>query len=153
MHDNLNRVESAVSATASGNLTWGQWPHDVATALGLSGQRNPLGFAVVRYLASATSYNAMALALQLATSLVSKGADGLSAQNAAYSAIVAWSDIKCPSCQGRGVLNIQQQLCSDCSGTGERNLSGLAPVVRDGISALIEAEQWIEGQLAARLRR
>ena len=35
MDDNY-RVESAISATSSGNLTYGQWPYDVATAKGFA---------------------------------------------------------------------------------------------------------------------
>lgn len=47
IEDNLLRVESAVSATASGNLTWDRWPLDCAIALGISGQRNPLGLSLI----------------------------------------------------------------------------------------------------------
>lgn len=154
MHENMYRVESAVTATASGELTWERWPHDVATALGLAGQRNPLGFALVRYLSDSTnSGNTIELVLHLASALVGSGLDGAAANKVAWKAIEAWNTIRCPACFGCGVLNIQQQVCQACNGTGDRDITQLPAPVRDGITALIEAERWIEGQLAARLKR
>ena len=153
MHDNLNRVESAVSATASGNLTWEQWPHDCAVALGFAGQRNPLGFAVVRYLGDEPSGSAaLNVILHLATVLIKRGYSAKLANEAAWAAVDAWNHIKCPMCSGRGVMNIEQQQCDACNGTGERAKGEVPDIVRDGISALMEAERWMEGQLAARLR-
>ena len=154
MNDDLNRVESAVTATASGNLTWEQWPHDCATALGFAGQRNPLGFAVVRYLGDEPSGSAaLGVILHLATVLIKRGFDPKKANDAAWAAVDAWNHIKCPYCAGRGVLNIEQQVCEACNGTGERDKAALPEIVREGIGALMEAERWMEGQLAARLRR
>lgn len=154
MNDDLNRVESAVSATASGNLTWEQWPHDCATALGFAGQRNPLGFAVVRYLGDEPSGSAaLSLILHLATALIKRGYDPKKANDAAWAAVDAWNHIKCPHCSGRGVLNIEQQHCAACNGTGERDKAALPEIVREGIGALMEAERWMEGQLSARLKR
>ena len=154
MHDDLNRVESAVTATASGNLTWELWPHDCATALGFAGQRNPLGFAVVRYLGDEPSGSAaLGVILHLATVLIKLGHDQKRANDAAWAAVDAWNHIKCPACSGRGVTNFEQTLCQVCKGTGERDKATMPEIVREGISALMEAERWMEGQLAARLRR
>lgn len=153
MDDNLNRVESAVSATASGNLTWELWPHDCATALGFAGHKNPLGFAVVRYISAESSGTAMDVIMHLASVLTKQGHAAKLANDAARAAVDAWNHIKCPHCSGRGVLNIEQQMCSACNGTGERDKAGLPEIVRDGISALMEAERRMEGQLAARLRK
>jgi hypothetical protein len=154
MDDNLNRVESAVSATSSGNLTWEQWPHDCATALGFAGQRNPLGFAVVRYLSDEPSSSAaLDIILCLSTALIKKGHAAKLANDAAWAAVDAWNHIKCPYCTGRGVLNIEQNECPACHGTGHRDKGALPEIVRDGMSALMEAERWMEGQLAARLRK
>ena len=98
MNDDLNRVESAVTATASGNLTWEQWPHDCATALGFAGQRNPLGFAVVRYLGDEPSGSAaLSVILHLATVLIKRGYDPKKANDAAWAAVDAWNHIKCPA--------------------------------------------------------
>ena len=152
MHENMNRVESAVSATRSGNLTWEQWPHDCATALGFAGQRNPLGFAVVRYISAESSATAMAVILHLATALIKKGHAAKLANDAAWAAVDAWNHVKCPYCTGRGVLNIEQNECPDCHGTGHRDKGALPEIVRDGMSALMEAERWMEGQLAKMLR-
>lgn len=157
MDDNLNRVESAVSATASGNLTWEQWPHDCATALGFAGQRNPLGFAVVRYIEATDRHGtssavAWGLALQLATVLINRGHDKATANDTAFRAIYAWNQRKCGHCGGRGVVSFDQKGCPVCSGTGERPLNEWPAEVRDGVSALIEAANRMEGQLASRLR-
>uniref|UniRef100_UPI0035B168F0 hypothetical protein n=1 Tax=Thauera aminoaromatica TaxID=164330 RepID=UPI0035B168F0 len=70
MNDNLVRFESAVTATSSGDLTWDRWTIDCAIALGLAGQRNPLGFAMVRYLSdSPSSFNVRGLVLTLASEM------------------------------------------------------------------------------------
>ena len=154
MHENMDRVESAVSATSSGHLTYGQWPLDCAIALGFAGQHNPLGFAVVRYLSDAPSGPAAwDMILHLATALIKRGHDPAKANNAAWAAVDAWNHIKCSHCSGRGVLNIEQQQCDACNGTGERDNGSLPDIVRDGISALMEAERWMEGQLSNKLRR
>ena len=71
---NLVRVESAVCATAKGNLTDGKLPHDIATALGFAGATNPLGFAVVRYLSDTpSSVETWNIVLALATQLLLHG--------------------------------------------------------------------------------
>ena len=154
MHENMNRVESAVTATSSGNLTWEQWPHDCATALGFAGQRNPLGFAVVRYLSDGpTSSATLGLVLQLATVLIKKGFDQALASDTAWHALDAWNRMSCNRCGGRGVISFEQDTCPSCKGTGERDLRDWPEIVSDGVSALMEAERWMEGQLAARLKK
>lgn len=154
MHEEMNRVESAVSATASGNLTWELWPHDCATALGFAGQRNPLGFAVVRYLGDEPSGSAaLSVILHLSTVLIKQGCDPQKANDAAWASVDAWNNIKCQACGGRGVTNFEQTTCQVCAGTGERDKAAMTEIVRSGISALMEAERWMEGQLAAKLKR
>ena len=154
MHEDMNRVESAVTATSSGNLTWEQWPHDCATALGLSGQKNPLGFAVVRYLSDGDSAaGCWNIILHLSTVLINKGYAANKANDAAWAAVDAWNHIKCPACSGRGVTNFEQTTCQSCKGTGERDKGCMPDIVREGMSALMEAERWMEGQLASRLKR
>ena len=153
MEDNLNRVESAVSATASGNLTWERWPHDVATALGFAGQRNPLGFAVVRYLSDEpSSVSVWNVVLNLTSELNRRGIHGEEAKNAAWHAFDFWRDIRCRSCHGRGHVGPGHQPCSPCGGSGRRQMPAGPEAVRAAISALVEAEQWMEGQLRARLK-
>lgn len=157
MDDKLYRVESAVSATSSGNLTWEQWSLDYAIALGLSGQRNPLGFALVRYLEATDGHRtnsqaAWCLALQLATVLLKRGGDKAKVNDLAWRAIYAWNQRKCGHCGGRGVVSFEQDECPVCAGNGEKPLTDWPEAVRDGISALIEAERWLEGQLSARLK-
>lgn len=152
--DDLYRVESAVSATASGDLTWERWPIDSAVALGFAGQQNPLGFALVRYLGDAPSSVAVwNVVLVLAGQLNKKGITGDSVKDVAWQAFDFWRDSRCRSCFGRGITGITQQLCSPCGGSGKRPLPDGPDPLRVAISCLIEAEQWMEGQLGARLKR
>ena len=152
------RVESAVSATSSGNLTWEKWPHDVATALGFAGQRNPLGFAVVRYLSDTPSavevWNVvLVLATILATILGNKGQARDSARESAWQAFEWWRDRRCPICHGRGNAGISQKMCMPCAGSGERSVPSGPSVLQQAISNLIEAEHWMERQLGNSLKR
>lgn len=153
MEDNLVRVESAVSATASGNLTWEKWPYDVATALGLAGRRNPLGFAMVRFLDSPSRFTAQEVVLHLATWVVGRGLDGRVANDIAWLALEFWNDARCLTCGGRGKVNPYGHVCPACKGSGRRAYDDKSDPVRDAISHLIEAEQWLEGQIGARMRR
>ena len=155
-HEGMVRVESAVSATASGNLTYEQWPYDVSTALGLSGQRNPLGFAVVRYLSGGpSSAAAWDVVLHLATALGNEGHESKLAHDAAWAALTTWNSIKCPHCQGTGCIGAagkNRATCRHCNGTGERSTLSLPDIVRAGLGLLQESEMWMERQLAGKLR-
>lgn len=151
--ENLIRVESAVTATSSGNLTWERWPHDVATALGFAGRSNPLGFAVIRYLSDEPSSAAVwSVVLLLATELIKRGCDKGEANQIAWDAFSYWRDARCPACSGRGVADAHQRICKRCDGSGRKRAPDSPEMLKSAISALIEAEQWMEGQLAARLR-
>ncbi|MBS1198141.1 MAG: hypothetical protein H6R18_1926 [Proteobacteria bacterium] len=152
MSKDLNRVESAVSATASGNLTWEKWPYDTAVALGLSGQKNPLGFAMVRWLGDQTSLSVWGVVLALSTLLIRRGVDAKASNELAFQAFEFWNHMHCPDCAGRGVTGIEQGTCPACGGSGDRPISHASAAIRDGVSLLIEAEQWMEGQLATRLK-
>lgn len=157
MDDKLFRVESAISATSSGNLTWNKWPLDCAIALGLSGQRNPLGFAMVRWLEATDGHRtrseaAWGLALQLAAVLLKLGHDKAKVNDLSFRSIYAFNQRRCGHCGGRGVVSFDQKGCPVCAGTGEKPIADWPADVRDGLSALLDAERWMEGQLAARLR-
>lgn len=154
MDDNLYRVESAVTATSSGNLTWERWPHDVATALGFAGQRNPLGFAVVRYLADPpSSVSVWNVVLVLAKVLQDQGHDPSVAKDAALQGFDFWRDLRCSHCHGRGHVGPVQSQCPSCGGSGQRRRPDGPKPVSDAIAAMVEAEQWMEGQLRSRLKR
>lgn len=153
MSDELFRVESAVRATSSGNLTWERWTHDCAVALGFAGQRNPLGFAVVRYLSDDPSSSAVwNVVLVLAGVLVKRGFDAALTKDAAWAAFDFWRDSRCGYCAGRGVTGQDQRQCGICGGTGQRERPEDPEILRAAISELIAAEQWMEGQLRAKLR-
>lgn len=151
--DELVRVESAVSATASGDLTWDRWTLDMAVALGLSGVKNPLGFAMVRYLSDPpSSNNVQRVVLTLAKAMESKGVPSDGIKDLAFQAFDWWRDSRCPSCGGRGVVSVDQRQCKACGGTGQRMVPDSPDPVRVGVSCLLEAEHWIEGQLRARMK-
>lgn len=153
MDNNLYRVESAVSATSSGDLTWERWTLDCAMALGFSGQRNPLGFALVRYLADPPSARAvMDVELKLATEIQRRGVAVANITAAARKAFDFWRDTRCHQCHGRGHIGEAHVQCPSCGGTGERKMPDGPEDVRTAISALVEAEQWMEGQLRSRLK-
>lgn len=154
--DDLMQVERAVVATAAGDLTEGRWPHDCATALGMAGRRNPLGFALVRYLSDTPSAaNAMAVVLALSTELIrQKGIPGEQANSLAWQALQVWNDQRCPRCGGRGVVaNGAGAACQPCSGTGFKGLDWLADIVKDAVGVLESHAVWIDRQLASRLRK
>lgn len=153
MGDNLNRVESAVTATSSGNLTWDKWTLDCAVALGFAGQQNPLGFAMVHYLNDPPSLaNVRLLVLTLAKEMERHkvASDGI--HEMAFQAFEYWQNSRCPSCGGRGVVSIEQRQCQACAGTGQRPVPNSPDPVRIGISCLLEAQSHLEGQLNARMR-
>lgn len=156
MSEALMRVESAVTATASGDLSWGRWTHDCAVALGLSGQRNPLGFAVVRYL-SASSPSAMSawdVVMHLAGEMERRGlAPDPSNRESAFQAFEFWREPHCRTCGGRGSVDGGARVCPTCKGSGERKTPAGPDAVRLGIECLMDAQSWMEAQLASRMRR
>ena len=154
MENDLVRVENAITGNASGNLTWGRWPLDSAVALGFAGVRNPLGFAVVRFLADEPSpRNAWGVILVLANEMQKQGIPGEGIKELAFQAFEFWKDSRCTSCGGRGISGIEQSLCLACNGSGQRPAPHSPDALRVGVTCLIEAESRMEGQLAARLRR
>lgn len=151
--DELFRVESAVSATASGDLTWDRWPLDVSTALGLAGLRNPLGFAVVRYLTDEpSSARVWDVELHLASELINRGVAPGTVNQVARDAFSFWRDMRCRSCGGRGVASTGAR-CPACGGSGQRRVPRDPDELHTAISCLIEAEQRMEGQLRSRLKK
>ena len=153
IEDNLLRVESAVSATASGNLTWGLWALDCAIALGISGRRNPLGFVMVRYLSDTPSVmNARAVILALAKQMQKRGVADDGINEMAFKAFEFWQNNRCSACKGRGVVGREGSKCQPCGGSGKKKMPVGPDPVRIGISCLIEHEEWLEGQLRARLK-
>ena len=155
MSEDLVRVESAVSATASGNLTWGGRPYDVSTALGLVGRRNPLGFAAVRFLGSPSRTSAQEVVLLLATLVEKPGCDGKTANAIAWQAFEFWNDTRCTKCEGRGIVGVagrSEQKCTACKGAGHRGCDDRPGPVRDAIACLIEAVERLDQQMGGRLR-
>lgn len=153
MDDTLYRVEGAVTASASGDLTWDCWTLDSAVALGLAGRRNPLGLAVVRYLSEQTTASLWFLALNLSTVLINQGEDKGQANQKAMKAVEFWNDMRCRRCHGRGHAGMERSPCTACGGTGERPVGEAPGDIRHAVAMLLEAAQWMEGQLRSRLAK
>lgn len=145
------KVEAAVSATASGNLTWDRWPLDAATALALAGVRNPIGFAVVRYLSENNVSALFGLQLALATQLIRlAGLDGRRANEVALQAIEFWNNRRCPRCNGTGEDG--RHVCAQCGGSGDIPVSRADRAIQQAVGLLLSAEDWMESQLRRRLK-
>lgn len=145
----LYRVETVLSAMTVGP-GYG-WSENHLIAHGWSGQRNPLGHALNRLLDCSTSGNVWLaeylLAGQLCKQKVCRGKDSV---DLARDALKYWRDPWCRTCKGTGVLNIEQERCDDCDGTGRK----FRPASYEGALKVIEAAQeWMEDQLRGRLRR
>lgn len=153
MGEQLDRLESAVTASASGNLSWERWTHDYAVAIGLSGQRNPLGFAVVRYLSDEPSSSSMwGVVLVLANEMEKRGEPAERIKEKAFEAFDWWRDMHCTACSGRGVSAHGMQ-CSACAGTGDKAVPSAPAHMSLGVQCLLDAQSWMERQLQARMRR
>lgn len=151
--DDLMRMESAVSASASGNLSWERWPHDYAVAIGLSGLRNPLGFAVIRYLSDEPSaVNVWNVVLVLANEMQKRGEAVERIKDKAFEAFEYWRDIHCGTCHGRGISAHGIQ-CSACGGTGDKAVPQAPSYMQLGVRCLLDAQEWMDRQLQARMRR
>lgn len=151
--DDLYRVEQTISAINAGNLDPEGHAHACILALGFSGQRNPVGSAVLHLLESPTHPNRMLAVYHLARTLekrsICAGRDSVDIAGDA----LAWYAFKgCPDCTGRGVINLEQQICKRCGGTGERKRPS-NKVTAQAVSIVEEALRWLEMQERAQLRK
>jgi hypothetical protein len=145
----LNRTETVLSALTQG-IT-GTWAEDHVMAHGLSGQRNPLGNALNHLLANPSRGN-MYLAVFLLSGELQKERIGhvMDSVDIARDAITYWLSWLCPACSGRGVINIEQDQCQECGGTGRRERP--KDPVKSAVSVIERHIEWMEGQLKARLK-
>lgn len=148
----MDRVEQAISAISSGNLDPDGWAHSRVMALGLSGQRNPLGSAVLHMIETQSSANAY-LAVVLLSGELQRQSIGKSRESVdiARDALGWYMSKQCPICTGRGVLDIEQHQCPECQGRGHRARPSHKPTC-DAIGVITQALDWLDGQMAARLR-
>lgn len=146
----LYRTETAISALSANSLAWDSWAHDSLTALGMAAIRNPLGDRLIHFVNSPSAYKTLEIVMMLLTRLLKDGHKAT--QDNVYQAFEYWNGRHCLHCSGRGVMNFEQEECPRCGGTGERPIpSEYGEAVKAGIAVLIEAEQWMEGQLRARM--
>lgn len=147
--ENLNRVETVLSAISEGVIA--EWAENSLIAHGWAGQRNGLGYALDHLLAYPSHGNiflaVFLLSGELTRQQVCKSRD---ATDLAQDAIHYWLTWHCPTCKGRGVLDIEQHQCQQCGGTGHKP----KPAHIERPLAVIEAAvEWMEGQLRKRLSR
>ena len=143
----LNRVEVALSALSVGASY--EWSENYILAHGLSGQKNPLGHALDHLLskpnASSLWMAEYLLAKRLVEQKVCKSRDSI---DMAREAISFWFNKHCPACRGTGVINIEQEQCQLCHGTGEKYHHAAI----DGALRVIEnAVDWMDNQLRKRI--
>jgi len=150
MNNSLYRTETAISALSATSLAWDSWAHDSLTALGMAAIRNPLGDRLIHFVNSPSAYKTLEIVMMLLTRLLKDGHKAT--QDSVYQAFEYWNGRHCLHCSGRGVMNFEQEECPRCGGTGERPIpSEYGDAVKAGIAVLIEAENWMEGQLRARM--
>jgi len=150
MTNALYRTETAISALSATSLAWDSWAHDSLTALGMTAIRNPLGDRLIHFINSPSGYKAYEIVLMLLTRLMRDGHKAT--QDHCFQAFEYWNGRGCLNCGGRGVMNFGQEECPRCGGTGDRPIpSEFSEAAKAGVSLLIEAEQWMEGQLRARM--
>lgn len=148
----LNRSETAICALSANSLAWNTWAHDSLTALGMAAIRNPLGDRLLHFINEPRASLAMEICLMISTKLIKAGYDKLQTADNAYQAFEYWNSRHCLKCSGRGVLNKEQLECDRCGGTGERPIPAeYSQAVKDAIAILLDAENWMELQLKARL--
>lgn len=148
----LVKVETTISAIGSGNLNPDSWSHSHILALGLSGNRNPLGSAVLHLIEHGNEQNRMLVRFHLAGEIERKGI--CRARDAIDVAVMAIAYIEhphCPDCGGRGVINFEQAMCTTCRGTGDRARPS-DKATCDAIGILNDALIWLENQQRARLQ-
>lgn len=141
----LLRVEATISAISSGNLATDSWSHSHVLALGLSGQRNPLGSAVLHLIEHPTHESRRTVLAILCQTMQT----GTIEQ--ARHAINWFEDAHCPLCSGRGVIDFQQTQCPECHGSGDRKLPS-DKTTQDAISLLNSSVDQLEHQQRARLK-
>lgn len=153
MQAELVKVETTISAINSGNLEPHSWSHSHVLALGLSGQRNPLGSAVLHLIENPNNENHRTVLFFLSGELERREiATHTDSVTVARQAMNWFQNCHCPVCKGRGVLNFEQEQCKECSGTGDKHPHS-NNAIRDAVSLLTESLNWLENQQRARLSR
>jgi hypothetical protein len=148
--DALYRTETAISALSANTLAWNSWAHDSLTALGMSAIRNPLGDRLIHFINSPSGHRAYIIVMMILTKLLRDGHKAT--QDHAFQSFEYWNGRHCLNCGGRGVMDFEQTECPRCGGTGDRPIpSEYNETIKAGISMLIEAEQYMERQLRARM--
>ena len=154
----LYRTES-VEVCINRGIT-SKWAQDHILAHGLAGQRNPLGNALIhleatikrlpdkRVLYSPASFRMAQYHLsgELIRMKICKSRD---ATDFAEWALKYFIDKRCHGCMGTGVLNIEQEPCNTCGGTGGRPTSAIVLKV---IKIIEGYQDWMEAQLCKKLR-
>ena len=152
MTSELYRVEQTISAVSSGNLDPEGWQHSCVMALGLSGQKNRLGSAVLHLIEHPNLDNYRLTINFLARVIVHDGiANESDSIDVANDALEWYESRHCPKCEGRGVLNFEQAPCTICSGTGDRARPANKQTA-DTVALIVHSLDWLESQQRVRLK-
>lgn len=148
--NDLYRTETAICALSANSLAWDSWAFDSLTALGMAAIRNPLGDRLIHFINKPSGEKTLEIVMMVLTRLLREGHKAT--HDTAFQAFEYWNGRKCLHCGGRGVMDFEQTECPRCGGTGDRPIpSEYGDNVKAGISMLIDAENWMEGQLRARM--
>ena len=151
------KVETTISAINTGNLDPNGWELNHIIALGFSGRRNPLGSALLHWIERESEHNAFLARFHLANELTrQKVCQPKESVDYAHEAMSWYRDQRCPDCRGRGnVPDVENPLlsiqCHKCGGTGDKGHPS-NQTLRDAVSVLVDALNYLENQLHARLR-
>lgn len=144
--------EQCLAAIHSGNLAPEGWAQSRVMALGLSSIRNPLGAALLHWIDYESRQSAFIARFWLATELerqhVCRPRDSV---DIAHDAMSWYLHRHCPNCQGRGVLNFEQDQCPVCVGSGTR-AKPTHKETEQAISILVASLEYLDNQIHARLR-
>jgi len=152
MTHELYRVEQTISAVSSGNLDPEGWQHSCVMALGLAGQKNRLGAALLHLIEHPNQDNYRLTINFLAVTIVHDGiAKEKESIDIANQALEWYEARHCPNCDGRGVLNFEQSPCMACGGTGDRARPGNRQVA-DAVALIVHSLDWLESQQRVRLK-
>jgi hypothetical protein len=146
----LNRLETTLCALTVGVAY--EWSENHVLAHGLSGQRNPIAFALDHLLSHPNRINARLVTLLIAKELPRlKVCSEKESWDIANAAISYWYDSKCPDCNGRGVIDFEQHQCQTCNGSGRKPRPS-HKATSECVAIIENALEFMEGQLQKRLR-
>ena len=150
--DDLYRIEQTLNSLDTSDLSPDSFHNSCVMALGLSGQRNPLGSALLHLIHKPLQVNWMLARFLAASELEKQGVCTSKVSiDVATDALNWWYDDKCPRCEGRGVIDFEQTTCPECGGKRKKPAPS-SKIVQDAVGVIDGALNWLENQQRARLK-